>query len=101
MVCGTEGSGVMLDESVEEALSDNDSYLLEPRDEYDSCVIGIGYRFSSGPLAVYSIPKVLKVMEGWGMSEEEAQENFEYNTIGAWVGEGTPLFIHLIEEMDL
>ena len=35
------------------------------------------------------------------MSEEEAQEYFEHNTIGAWVGEGTPLFIHLTEEMDL
>jgi hypothetical protein len=83
-----------LPEDVEEALAENEACLLEPRDEYDSCVIGIGYRFSSGPLAVYSIPKVLKVMEGWGMDEEGAQEFFEYNTVGAWMGDGTPLFIY-------
>jgi hypothetical protein len=85
-----------LPEGIEEALAENEACLLEPRDEYDPCVIGIGYRFSSGPLAVYSIPKVLKVMEGWGMDEEGAQEFFEYNTLGAWMGEGTPIFIHLL-----
>jgi hypothetical protein len=83
-----------LPEDVEEALGEAEACLLEPRDEYDACVIGLGYRFSSGPLAVYSIPKILEVMEGWGMDEEEAMTNFEYNTIGAWMGDGTPIFIY-------
>jgi len=91
----------MLPEDVEEVLGENDACLLEPRDEYDACIVGIGYRFSSGPLAVYSIPMVLKVMEGWGMDEEEAQEYFEYNTIGAWMGDGTPMFIYpFLEDTD-
>jgi hypothetical protein len=83
---------------VEDALADNEAYLLEPRDEYDDCVVGLGYRFNSGPLAVYSIPKVLRVMQGWGMSEDEAHEFFEHNTIYAWVGDGTPIFVHLSGE---
>ena len=83
-----------MDESLEEVLAENEALLLEPRADYDSCIIGIGYRFSTGPLAVYSIPLILKVMEGWGMTGEEAQEFFEYNTLGAWMGEGTPLFMH-------
>ena len=87
-----------LPDHVEDVLADNEACLLEPRDEYDDCVIGIGYRFSAGPLAVYSIPKVLKVMQGWGMDDQEAQEFFEYNTIGAWMGDGTPIFIHLFGE---
>ena len=87
-----------LPDHVEDTLADNEACLLEPRDEYDDCVIGIGYRCSAGPLAVYSIPKVLKVMQGWGMDDQEAQEFFEYNTIGAWMGDGTPIFIHLFEE---
>ena len=87
-----------LPDHVEDALGENEACLLEPRDEYDDCVIGIGYRCSAGPLAVYSIPKVLKVMQGWGMDDQEAQEFFEYNTIGAWMGDGTPIFIHLFEE---
>jgi len=37
-------------------------------------------------------------MQGWGMDDQEAQEFFEYNTIGAWMGDGTPIFIHLFEE---
>ena len=87
-----------LPDHVEDALGENEACLMEPRDEYDDCVIGIGYRFSEGPLAVYSIPKVLKVMQGWGMDDQEAQEFFEYNTIGAWMGDGTPIFVHLFEE---
>ena len=87
-----------LPEEVEDALADNGACLLEPRDEYDACVVGIGYRCDMGPLAVYSISKVLAVMQGWGMDEEEAQEFFEYNTIGAWMGDGTPLFIHLFKD---
>ena len=83
-----------MDESLEEVLAENEALLLEPRSDYDSCIIGIGYRFSTGPLAVYSIPLILQVMDGWGMTEEEAQEFFEYNTLGAWMGEGTPLFMH-------
>jgi hypothetical protein len=82
---------------IEDMLEGNEALMLEPRGEYDSCVVGIGYRFHSGPLAVYSIPRVLRVMEGWGMTVEEAQEFFEFNTIGAWMGEGTPMFIHLFE----
>ena len=87
-----------LPDHVEDALGENEACLLEPRDEYDDCVIGIGYRCSEGPLAVYSIPKVLKVMQGWGMDDQEAQEFFEYNTIGAWMGDGTHIFVHLFGE---
>ena len=86
-----------LPEDVEEVLAENEACLLEPRDEYDACIVGIGYRFNAGPLAVYSIPLVLQVMKGWGMDDEEAQEFFEFNTIGAWMGDGTPMFVHLFD----
>ena len=85
-------------EDVEEVLAENDACLLEPRNEYDACIVGVGYRFSSGPLAVYSIPMVLKVMEGWGMDQEEAEEYFNFNTLGAWMGDGTPMFIYPFSE---
>jgi len=35
-----------------------------------------------------SSPKWLKVM-----TQEDAQEFFEFNQFGAWVGEGTPCFL--------
>jgi hypothetical protein len=28
-----------------------------------------------------------------GMSEEEAEEYFQFNVEGAWVGENTPIFL--------
>ena len=84
-----------MSEDLEEVLAENDACLLEPRDEYDACIIGIGYRFTEGPLAVYSIPQVLAVMQGWGMDEQGAQEYFEFNSLGAWMGDGTPIFVNL------
>jgi hypothetical protein len=32
------------------------------------------------------------------MDDLEAQEFFEYNTIGCWMGDGTPIFVHLFGE---
>ena len=31
------------------------------------------------------------------MNEEEAEEYFEFNILGSWMGEGTPIFVHLEE----
>ena len=31
------------------------------------------------------------------MSDEEAMEYFDFNVIGAWVGEHTPVFLELIK----
>jgi hypothetical protein len=38
-------------------------------------------------------------MRGWGMSEEEAEEFYEFNTIGAWMGDGTPIFVYPFIDM--
>ena len=88
-----------LPDHIEEVLANNEACLLEPRDEYDACIIGLGYRCSTGPLAVYSIPLVLGVMRGWGMDEEEAEEFYQFNTIGAWMGDGTPIFVYPFSDM--
>ena len=85
----------MLDE-IEDILSEGEALLMEPRDQYDSCLIGVGYRFHDGPLAVYDMDLVLSVL-GEEMNEEDAQEWFEYNTLGAWMGNGTPIFVRLFK----
>jgi hypothetical protein len=36
-----------------------------------------------------------------GMTDEEAIEYFEYNQIGAWVGEQTPCFISPFDKEEL
>lgn len=84
-------------EHITEAFEDSEALLL-PRAEYDHCMVGIGYRFNAVPLAVYDIERVLQVLEKDGMTEEEAIEWYEYNIIGGWVGDGTPIFINLFQE---
>ena len=37
-------------------------------------------------------------VKGWGMDDLEAQEFFAFNTIGCWMGDGTPIFVHLFGE---
>jgi hypothetical protein len=45
-------------------------------------------------VAAYDYGKCLEILKKEdGMSDEEAEEYFHYNTLGAWVGEQTPVFI--------
>ena len=67
-------------------------------DGFDEACIGVGLRAASPDIAVYSRAKCIKVLEKSGMSPEEAEEFFEFNVVGAYVGERTPLFF---EEMDI
>jgi len=43
--------------------------------------------------AVYDYDKCIAVLEK-DMSYDEAVEYFEFNTVGAWVGEHTPIFVN-------
>ena len=66
-------------------------------DGFDNALIGITE--GSNPVAVYDTDKCIQVlMEDEGMTDEEALDYFYYNTVGAYVGEKTPLFIRMIEE---
>ena len=71
-----------------------EALLMEPRSEYDDCIIGVGHRFSDGPLAIYSYERVIAVLRADDMDEEDAVEWFDFNIIGGWNGPGTPIFVH-------
>lgn len=63
-------------------------------DGLEEAFIGICRRFGQEPLAAYDYEKVLSIlMKRDGMTYEEAVEFFDFNIIGAWAGEGTPVFI--------
>lgn len=61
-------------------------------DGYDDCFVGLVYRFGQEPIACYDRAKVIASLAK-DMPVEEAEEFFEFNQIGAWVGERTPCFI--------
>jgi len=58
-------------------------------------LIGFGYQFNK-TLAVYDRNKCLNILMSTGMDYEEAVEYFEFNVVGSYVGETTPVFISLI-----
>jgi len=82
-----------LKEKLDEHIGDDYSILLA--DGLDEAFIGIGWQFSV-PLAVYDRDKCIEILESQGMTPEEAQEYFYFNTQGAYVGEQTPIFIEKI-----
>jgi hypothetical protein len=60
---------------------------------FNEAFMGVGTQFNK-ELAVYSKDKVIKILMGNGdMTQDEAVEYFEFNVQGAWVGEGTPMFL--------
>lgn len=62
-------------------------------DGYDDCVAGMVYRFGQSPIICYDLDKVLARLRKSGMSHEAAIEFYEFNQVGAWMGDGTPCFI--------
>jgi hypothetical protein len=75
----------------------DETLYLEPRSDYDDCIIGIGARFSDGPLVIYSVERILAVLMLDDEDEEAAQEWFDVNIIGGWNGPGTPIFAYECE----
>ena len=63
-------------------------------DGFDEAIIGLAERINLGPIVAYDIDKMLEIMvERDGMTYEEAMEYFDYNILGAWMGENTPVYI--------
>lgn len=70
----------------------NEEALLA--DGYEEAIIGIAERCSQAAVVVYDAEKCIEIlMQRDGMDYDEAFEFFQFNTLGAWVGDGTPLFL--------
>ena len=70
-----------------------DSTLLA--DGLEDAFIGFFQRINEPRIAVYDYEKCIQIlMERDNMDEDEADEYLQFNTVGAWVGEGTPAFIY-------
>lgn len=63
-------------------------------DGLEAAFLGLMMRFNVlDPIACYDYDLVIQSFIEEGMTEEEAIEHFEYNVIGAWVGERTPCYL--------
>ena len=61
-------------------------------DGFDDAIIGIAYRFNQTFVA-YDYDMCIEILMRDEMTWEEASEYLEFNTIGAWVGDGTPVYV--------
>ena len=63
-------------------------------DGLGEALIGLGRRCGQPDVAVYSIPKAIALLVRRDeRSEDDAREYLEVNSIGAWVGPATPIWV--------
>ena len=83
--------------------------FLEPRSTFDSMIIGVSHSIDKSVLA-YDKDKILEhltkeiLSTSEGVSEEDAHlmaiEYFDFNILGAYWGEGTPVYVSK-EDLDI
>ena len=75
-------------------LGKEDEILLA--DGFDEALIG--HAAGMEPRAVYDYDRCIDVLVEDGMDREGALEYFEFNTVGAHVGEQTPVFVRQMDD---
>jgi len=75
-------------------------YLSEP--EFDAAIVGVADRIGMETVVVYDSSKVIDILcERDGMDREQATEFYEFNILGAYVGEKTPMHMTLLTDLML
>lgn len=68
-------------------------------DGFEEALIGYGERCGTPPLAIYDVDKCIEILvKRDEMSYEEAWDYFSYNTLGAYMGVNTPIFVTLLKQ---
>lgn len=81
-----------VDQYSDQYIQCDESNGLLVMDNYDDCIIGIARRFND-TFVIYDQKKVIEKLMRDGMSHEEAAEFWEFNQVGAWLGDKTPGFL--------
>ena len=63
-------------------------------DGFDDAIIGVVEGACRPTVVAYDYDRCVKILMDQGMEEEDAHEWMCVNTMGAWVGEQTPMFVH-------
>ena len=64
-------------------------------DGFDSAIIGTAERCNMDTVIAYDLTKMVKILVARDdMSVEEAHEYLQFNVIGAYIGEYTPIIIN-------
>lgn len=66
---------------------------------HDNAIMGVGQRCGQLALAVYDNAVIRANLMEEGMDETDAIEFFDFNILGAWHGEHTPILMEPVEGM--
>lgn len=87
-------------QTLRERIAEIDEEILFA-DGFEDALLGTVVQFNRGPVALYDWDKCVKIlMNRDDMTYEEAVEWMDFNVTGAWLGEQTPAFAHLVTEDD-
>jgi hypothetical protein len=65
-------------------------------DEFESAIVGLVETFGKPTVVCYDKEKCIKLIQkSTGGKREEAEEYFEFNVIGSYLGDSTPVFLTL------
>jgi|TARA_R110002012_G_C11406166_1_gene586415 hypothetical protein len=87
---------VNIREKLVEYWGDEELLFLDPPEDFDYAIVGIAERINMEPVVVYDRSKILKQLQK-EMPPVSAVEYFEFNILGSYVGEKTPIFINFVE----
>ena len=63
-------------------------------DGCDAAIVGVVERCSQPPLVCYDYARLVQCFVDEEMDEEGARDWVDYNIVGAWVGDGTPVILY-------
>jgi hypothetical protein len=86
----------MVTKDIRQELTDAYSEELLFADGFDEAIVGVSSGIGESRV-VYDIAKMLNILTTkHNMSVEEADEYLSFNTIFAWVGQRTPIYIDTV-----
>ena len=63
-------------------------------DGFDEALVGCSY--GANVVAVYDIDRVIEILVEEGMDYNDAVEHADFNIVGSYVGEKTPIFMSFV-----
>ena len=76
-------------------------------EEFEDAILGVAHRFGADPVIAYDYDEVISILEKQFdeltdydddyTAYETAVEWFEFNVIGAYMGESTPIYIERVQ----
>ena len=84
-------------------MDDPRSFIAEHNDRalfidgHDNAIIGLGQRCGQLALAVYDNATIRANLMAEGMDETDAIEYFDFNILGGWHGEHTPILMEPVD----